>query len=53
MELLILGKRRLHGGLIAAFQYLKGPPRKLERDYSSGTVVIEQGVMGTTERQEM
>jgi len=38
-------KRRLQEDLIAAFQYLKGPTRKLERDFLQGHVVIGQGVM--------
>jgi len=31
--LLILDKRRLWRDAMAAFQYLKGPTRKLERDF--------------------
>jgi len=31
--------------LIAAFQYLKGPTRKMQRDFLQGYVVIRQGGM--------
>jgi len=40
-------KRWLQGDLIAAFQYLKGPTRKLERDFLQGPVVTGQGVMAS------
>jgi len=37
-------KRRFRGDLMAAFQYLKGPARKLERGFSQGHGVIGQGI---------
>jgi len=40
-----LEQSRLQGDLTAAFQYLKGPARELERDFLQGHGVTGQGVM--------
>jgi len=46
--LVSLEKRSLWGDLVEAFQYLKGPTRKLERDFLQGHVVIRRGVMASS-----
>jgi len=43
-----LDKKRLQEHLIAACQHLRGPTRKLERNFLQGHVGIGQGVMASS-----
>lgn len=45
LRLFSLEKRRLRGDPIEAFQYLKGPTRKMETDILAEPIMTGQGVI--------